>query len=128
MNAHYTRRLLAFSIDNVIFLILSLISIYFFENFIDKKFILLIMDIFFILYFIVMEASSYQATIGKLFLNIYVCDKSGDKISYKQALIRNTVRYFFCFLYKIGYLTYFITKNKQGVHDILGKTYVKKIE
>ena len=128
MNAHYTRRLLAFSIDNVIFLILSLISIYFFENFIDKKFILLIMDIFFILYFIVMEASSYQATIGKLFLNIYVCDKSGDKISYKQALIRNTVRYFFCFLYNIGYLTYFITKNKQGVHDILGKTYVKKIE
>ena len=72
-----------------------------------------------------MEASPYQATIGKLCLNIYVCDSDGDRISLKQSIIRNTIRYFFCFFYNIGYLTYFITRQQQGCHDLIAKTFVR---
>ena len=73
-----------------------------------------------ILYKPVMEASDYQGTFGKYTLGMKVVDGRGQKISMTSSFVR-TVLFFLLFL---GVVIVGLTEYKQGLHDILAKTYV----
>ncbi len=73
------------------------------------------------------EASSLQATPGKLALGLRVCDKQMQRIS----LRRSTIRYFSSFLsgllLHMGYLIALFTERKQTLHDLISETYVLRV-
>lgn len=73
-----------------------------------------------ILYKPVMEASDYQGTFGKYALGMKVVDGRGQKISMTSSFVRTIL----CFLLFLGVVIVGLTEYKQGLHDILAKTYV----
>lgn len=75
-------------------------------------------------YYVSMEASEHQGTLGKMAMNIKVTDENGDRITSKRA----TGRFFGKILSRLtlglGYLMIAFTDKKQGMHDLLAKCLV----
>jgi uncharacterized RDD family membrane protein YckC len=78
------------------------------------------------LYYAMWHSSSYQATLGKRAVGIYVTDLNGGRISFARA----TGRYFATILsgcmLLIGYIMVAFTAKKQAFHDMLADTLVVK--
>jgi|1185.fasta_scaffold02821_2 uncharacterized RDD family membrane protein YckC len=77
------------------------------------------------LYFALQESSAHQATVGKRAMNIYVTDLQGRRISFGQATGRHFSRVLSSIL-AIGYIMVAFTEKKQGLHDIIAGTLVKR--
>jgi uncharacterized RDD family membrane protein YckC/lipoprotein NlpI len=71
------------------------------------------------LYFALMESSSYQGTIGKMFLGIKVADLNGNRIGFGKATGRHFGKYISSIMLCIGYIMVAFTQKKQGLHDIV---------
>ena len=78
------------------------------------------------LYFAFMEASTKQATLGKLALGIKVTDEAGNRISFGKATGRHFGKILSALILYIGYIMIAFTGKKQGLHDILAGTLVVK--
>ena len=76
------------------------------------------------LYFSLMESSALQATVGKSFCGLIVCDLNGNRIGFVQATIRHFGKYLSGVLLLIGYFMILFTKRARGLHDVLAKTLV----
>jgi uncharacterized RDD family membrane protein YckC len=75
-------------------------------------------------YYSLLESSSWQGTLGKKLLGMRVTDLNGNRISFGRA----TGRYFgkilsgmICF---IGFVMVAFTEKRQGLHDMLAGTLV----
>lgn len=110
--------------------------------------------IVFILYFILLEMSPFQATLGKRAMRIMVCDLAGNKITMTRSVIRNVFKniyilpfilreiidllqkskeyYGFMFwtniivigIYIISFILYYLTPSKRSLHDLIAGTVV----
>ena len=78
------------------------------------------------LYYALMEASSKQATLGKMALGIKVTDEAGNRISFGKATGRHFGKILSALILYIGYIMIAFTGKKQGLHDILAGTLVVK--
>lgn len=76
-----------------------------------------------LLYFIVLEASSMQGTIGKKLLGIVVVDEFGERITIKKSIGRTLSKFLLSGIFYIGYIMIGVTEKKQGLHDRIAKTY-----
>lgn len=74
-------------------------------------------------YFVLLETSVWQGTIGKRLLKIRVTDMQGKRISFKRATIRFLSKILSAQLL-IGYIMILFTNKKQGLHDLIAKTLV----
>lgn len=82
-----------------------------------------------ITYFVGLESSRWQATIGKKILRIKVGDFSGKRISIGKAVLRLFGKWISGQILLIGYLMAFFTDNKRALHDFLAGTFVfEKLE
>ncbi|WP_029688393.1 RDD family protein, partial [Thermoanaerobacter sp. A7A] len=106
--AGFWRRFTAYFLDNVILAFAELVFLFVLglvlqltgitdsinkdetSQIIAGTFLLILIIIVNWLYFSLMESSKFQATVGKIALNIKVVDYEGKKISFKLA----TIRYF----------------------------------
>ncbi|HEX5172505.1 MAG TPA: RDD family protein [Cyclobacteriaceae bacterium] len=79
-----------------------------------------------ILYHTLMESSKYQASLGKLALELKVTDVKGDKLSVAKALVRNASKVISSLTIMIGYLMAGVTQRKQALHDIIADALVVK--
>ncbi len=79
-----------------------------------------------IVYSIVFEASPFQGTLGKILLKIKVSNIDGSRITIGKSVIRNIFKLVSGFIICIGLIMVGITKNKQGLHDMVVKTVVLK--
>jgi uncharacterized RDD family membrane protein YckC len=137
--AGFSSRALAFSIDQVILIVL--VSLFAIPAFIVFGIASMYAWPFFVLflptfcsvrvplgwaYFALQEASRHQATFGKRMCGLKVTDMSGVKIS----LLRATVRYFAKFLSAafmlIGFIMAAFTDKHQALHDVIAETVVLK--
>jgi uncharacterized RDD family membrane protein YckC len=84
----------------------------------------LLSTIIWVLYGTLMEASKYQATVGKLALGLIVTDLNGGKLDFSKALVRNLGKLLSNFIFLIGYIMAAFTEKKQGLHDIIAGTLV----
>ncbi|KAF0836012.1 putative RDD family membrane protein YckC [Methylovorus glucosotrophus] len=80
------------------------------------------------LYFTVFEASAWQATPGKRMLGLRVTDASGKRLGMGRANARYWAKLLSCLLLGIGFLMVAFTSKKQGLHDLIARTYVLKTE
>lgn len=76
------------------------------------------------LYFILMEASSTQSTLGKLAMGIFVCDANGNRLTIGRAALRYFSKILSALILGIGFLMAAFTENKQALHDKIAKCYV----
>ena len=78
------------------------------------------------IYFVVCEASAWQATFGKRLLKIYVTDDGRKRITLMRSLGRWLSRWF-CGWFGGNFLsliTITVTGNRKAIHDFLGGTLV----
>lgn len=79
-----------------------------------------------ILYFPLMESSSFQGTLGKHWLKLKVIDEHGERIGTGRAFGRFFSKILSGIILYIGYIMVAFTEKKQGLHDKLVSTYVVK--
>ena len=78
------------------------------------------------LYEALMESSSYQATLGKMIFGMKVTDLNGNRISFERATGRHFAKWLSAMLLGIGYIMVGFTERKQGLHDLLAGTLVRR--
>ena len=78
------------------------------------------------LYEALMESSSYQATLGKMIFGMKVTDLAGNRISFARATGRHFAKILSGMLLCIGFIMVGFTERKQGLHDILAGTLVRR--
>ncbi len=79
------------------------------------------------LYEAFMESSSYQATLGKMIFGMKVTDLNGNRISFERATGRHFAKWLSAMILGIGYLMVAFTERKQGLHDLLAGTLVRRL-
>jgi uncharacterized RDD family membrane protein YckC len=73
------------------------------------------------------EASALKGSLGKRALGLAVVNADGEGITFLNALVRSFGKVMLLTLFwGIGFLSIFFTEHKQGLHDLLAKTYVIK--
>ena len=78
------------------------------------------------LYEAFMESSSYQATLGKMIFGMKVTDLYGNRISFERATGRHFAKWLSTMILGIGYIMVGLTERKQGLHDLLAGTLVRR--
>ena len=78
------------------------------------------------LYEAFMESSSYQATLGKMIFGMKVTDLNGNRISFERATGRHFAKWLSTMILGIGYIMVGLTDRKQGLHDLLAGTLVRR--
>ena len=74
------------------------------------------------LYFILMEASLHQATLGKILFKMKVVDLRGERITLFRSIGRSLVKIISSILF--GYAWAFSNADKKALHDIVAGTMV----
>lgn len=75
-------------------------------------------------YYILLESSARQATIGKMAVGIKVGDENGARISAGTATGRYFAKIISALILLIGYIMVAFDSRKQGLHDRLARTVV----
>lgn len=70
------------------------------------------------------EASSKQATPGKLAMGLKVTDEHGKRLSFGRASVRSVAKIVSHLLFNSGFIMVGLTLRKQGLHDMVAKTLV----
>jgi uncharacterized RDD family membrane protein YckC len=139
--ASFTRRLIAFFIDEVILrailgIVIGMIihaevdtdfnlDLFEIRNLFTPK--LFITELLVASYFIAMESSVWQATIGKRLMNIKVTDVNYSRIDTGTAVIRYVSKYLSTAILLLGYIWVLFDDRRQGWHDKLANTFVINI-
>ena len=76
-----------------------------------------------LLYFVLMQSSRWQATVGKRSVGIQVTTTKGGRVSFLRSLGRYLASILSGFFY-IGYILAGITPRKQALHDFMAGTVV----
>jgi uncharacterized RDD family membrane protein YckC len=78
------------------------------------------------LYEALMESSSYQATLGKMIFGMKVTDLYGNRIDFARATGRHFAKIISALILCIGFIMVGFTERKQGLHDIIAGTLVRR--
>ena len=78
------------------------------------------------LYGALMESSSYQATLGKMIFSMKVTDLHGNRIDFARATGRHFAKWLSGLALCIGFIMVGFTERKQGLHDMLAGTLVRR--
>jgi uncharacterized RDD family membrane protein YckC len=125
--AGFWRRALAFLLD--IFVVSSVYTLLLHMNLVPElpaeisftelspahKIIMVMM----LIYYVAMEASPVQATLGKRALELAVTDVQGSRISVLRALGRNIGKFLSQVILLLGFVMAGFTPRKQALHDLL---------
>lgn len=76
------------------------------------------------LYYVLMETSAHQGTVGKIVLKIKVTDMGGNKLTFGRATGRHFAKILSAIPLLIGFFMIGFTEKKQGLHDIIAKCLV----
>lgn len=75
-------------------------------------------------YYVLMETSGHQATLGKMAVGIKVTDGRGHRLQRGNGLGRWTSHLLCYFTLYIGYIMAGLTERKRGLHDMVADTLV----
>jgi uncharacterized RDD family membrane protein YckC len=122
----FWKRFLAYIIDFLVYFLPYVIMEVIFDEKIYPVLNFIIQLLYSWAYTACLHSSSWQATVGKKVLGIIVVDEYGDRLTLKRATGRFFAEILSALLFCIGFMMVGWTKHKQGLHDILAKTFVIK--
>ena len=76
-------------------------------------------NVFFVLYFSVFEATSWQATPMKKIFKLKIKDQYGNRPSFIRIIIRNISKLLSGYIFLIGYIIALFSKKRKALHDII---------
>lgn len=76
------------------------------------------------IYWILMESSRYQGSLGKRALGIKVVDRHYKPLGIPQAIARNLLKFLSAFIAMIGFMMAGWTLKKRSLHDMIARCYV----
>ena len=120
-------RFAAFIIDAILLMIVYSAMLFLFMGGFDSEPNLvpaLVLTVAGILYFVGMESSSRQGTVGKMLIGIKVGNANGAQISFLNALGRYFAKILSGAILYIGYMMAGWDSKKQALHDKLANTFV----
>lgn len=79
-----------------------------------------------LLFYSMLTASKWQGTVGKRILGLKVVDLEGNRIGFARSLGRYFAYIPSGLIFYLGYVMVGVTEKKQGLHDMMAKTYVIK--
>ena len=79
-----------------------------------------------LVYPVLFNASSWQATPGKRLFGLVITDYDGNRISMKKALKRHALIFLIIITFGFGYLAQLWTDHKQTNQDLIARTLVVK--
>lgn len=152
-HAGFWRRLLAFFIDGIILLLISVTAAAYLnlgegwrmllmiirrqEVIADDgtvmasllpmpvaTFLLVVVIIIPWLYFAVLESSKNQATLGKMACRVIVSDLHDNQLTFARATLRHFCKFLSFFVLFAGFICIGYTRYHQGLHDIISATLV----
>lgn len=94
-----------------------------FSPFFEGVGIPIISVLMYFIYSTFLEASMFQATLGKWFIGFKVCDYGQNRISIRSSILRNIFKIISTFSI-FGFFMLDASKRKQALHDIISKTLV----
>lgn len=71
-----------------------------------------------------LESSSWQATVGKRVFGLMVVDAGGNRLSLGRAALRHVGKLVSQIPFNFGFVVIALHSKKQGLHDILVRTFV----
>lgn len=77
-----------------------------------------------LIYWILMESSRYQGSIGKMCMGVRVINKRGGRVTVPNAIGRNLAKILSFIPLLGGFLVAAFTRKKQALHDILADCFV----
>lgn len=80
--------------------------------------------IIFLAYYLVLEMTPVQATLGKYMLNFKVTNKRGESMNFGENIMRNLGRFCTVCTFFSGYLLILIREDKKSLNEIISDTYV----
>jgi uncharacterized RDD family membrane protein YckC len=138
--APFSRRALAFSIDQVILLFVILLFIvpatiliglgtflawpFVFVMFAPPVFP--VTTIIAWLYFAAQESSRHQATFGKRLCGLRVTDMQGNRVTFARATLRFFGKFASSAIMLLGWIMAAFTEKHQALHDMIAETLVLK--
>lgn len=78
-------------------------------------------------YFVLLESSRWQGTLGKRVCRIRVTDLAGRRIGILRALGRYLGKFVSGFIFFIGFMMAGWTRRKQALHDMMAGTLVMRL-
>jgi uncharacterized RDD family membrane protein YckC len=133
--APFSMRAGAFTIDTLLFIIVAVAVFFLAPSSLSEpikeyfgvfyQLVIMIFDLFLRwMYFALMESSSAQGTLGKMFLGIRVTDMNGQRISFLRATARFFSKFISSLILGLGYLFPLFNARKQALHDMMAGTVV----
>jgi len=80
--------------------------------------------VIFVIYYLVLEWSPLQGTVGKLLLGLKTCDEFGARLSLGKSLLRCISRGVTFFTLLLGFFTILFRDDNRALHDFMSSTYV----
>lgn len=118
-------RILAMVIDVVLEVsVIILITAFFLEGISDVTLFLILIPLFDFTYFVVLEASPQQGTMGKLITGIKVANERDERVSFVAAFGRYGGKIISWPLVGIGHLAALWDPARQALHDKIANSYV----
>lgn len=77
-----------------------------------------------LLYFVILPATAWQGTVGKLAVGAKIVDANGDRISMLRSLCRYFAQFLSALILLIGYIMIAFSAQKRGLHDWICDTFV----
>lgn len=78
-------------------------------------------------YFVLLESSRWQATVGKRVCRLRVTDRSGQRVGVARALGRYLAKFVSAVVLGVGFLMVGWTRRSQGLHDLMAGTLVMRL-
>lgn len=129
--ASSTKRIIAFLVDSLLFLLLTIIISYIVKGAFDKSFIeRKYWDVIFAMYLAILPVAWSGYIIGKKLFNIKVVQVNGEKVNFQNMLLRELVGRYLLGVVSFGITTivsFFMiifSTDKRGLHDLIGGTIV----
>jgi uncharacterized RDD family membrane protein YckC len=120
--AGFWRRLAARVLDEFVAVVVAVALVTPFEASGGDGLIVMFVLVYFA-YYVVLECSPFQATVGKMALGIIVTDRNGERLSPGRSVLRNIGKVFSAFL-GIGFLMAASDDEKRSLHDRIAGTLV----
>ncbi len=123
--ASITPRFAAFVIDlSIIYLGITLLLKLFSSQQISAELEELLVILLNMIYNIVMVATNYRGTLGKILFELAVVDENMQRLSLSHSIGRYFAYYYSYLTLGIGFLMIGLTKKHTGLHDKIAHTYV----
>lgn len=127
----FLRRIMSILYDSIlIFAVLTVMSIPFYSFAVEENILLkILMQLYFYLiiqFFFVWFWVKSKETLGMKTWKIKIVNEDGNKISYKQGVIRFNVAIISLLIFGLGFLIAIFNKERKCLHDIISKTILIK--